>query len=137
MPAGRGWFSVSGREVLPGRELHRPAAEQELDSLALLAAADGREPTGLRQRRQELVVLAEAEVVGRGAGRERDAVELEHDPAARAFGDVPRIDSQTVGEVEHRVSLRGELLAFFDPQRRPDVAAFAESDAGSSERTGD
>src|SRR5438876_4378793 len=49
-------------EVLPARELEGRALVEELDAGALLAAADLDEADRLGHRREELVVLAEAEV---------------------------------------------------------------------------
>ena len=80
-------------------------------------------PSGSSTRREQLVVLAEAEVVDRRARRERHAVELDHAADARAAGEVPGVDRDAVGEVEHRVRGAREPLALGEPERRADVAA--------------
>ncbi len=64
--------------MLPAAELDRLACKQKLDSLALNTAADLGEAERFRRRREQLVVLPEAEV---GDGRpkgERDPLELDH-----------------------------------------------------------
>src|SRR5215208_5786442 len=65
-------------EVLPPAQLMRVAAQEELHTLAALDAADDRERSGLGDRREQLEVLAEAEILDARARRERDALELDH-----------------------------------------------------------
>ena len=109
--------------IRPGAELgHRKCSqlpssygspvEQQLDSLAFLAAPDLHERAGVYDRRQQLVVLAEAEVVDRRAVRQRDAVEVDDDAAARALGDVGRVPRDPVGDVDQRVGVGREGPAF-------------------------
>ena len=59
----------------------------------------------------------------RRAVGERDGVEVDLEPAARALGDVPRVEAEAVGDVEHRVRDRGEATALLEPERRPQRAA--------------
>src|SRR5438067_4595972 len=83
-------------EVLPARELEGPAVVEQLDAGALLAAADLGEARWLKRRREELVVLAEAEIAELGAFGQRNKVEVDHDPAAGALGNVRGVDRDPV-----------------------------------------
>ena len=96
--------------------------EQQLDSLTLLAPADLHESAGVYDRRQQLVVLAEAEVVDRRAVGARNAIEVDDQATARALGDVCRVARDPVGDVDQRVGVRGERAAFLEPDRRPERA---------------
>src|SRR5581483_8019097 len=86
---------------------------------------------------QKLVVLAEAEVVDRSPGRERDELEVDHAANARAPGEMTRVDGDAVGDVEHRVRDSGELATFVEPERRSRVRLPPECRAGCAERAGD
>src|SRR5581483_7886945 len=119
-------------EVLEAGQRVRPAGVDELDARPFFAAADDRQLPRIGDGGEQLVVLAEAEVVEHRAVGERYAVELDHDPAAGALGDVPGIGRDPVGEVEHRVRVRREPAALREAQRRPRVAAPAEGGAGPS-----
>ena len=50
---------------------------------------------------------------------------------------MPGVAGDSVGEVEHRVGVRGEAPPFLEPERRADVGAAAEGRAGGAERAGD
>ena len=104
----------------------RLAVQQQLDAFARLDAADHREAARVGDRGEQLVVLAEAEVVDRRAGRERHPVELDHAAHARAAGEVAGVDREPVGDVEHRVRAAARAAS---PRR-------AGSAAGRSGRRG-
>jgi hypothetical protein len=122
--------------VIPARECVRLALAEELHALALLAVTDHVE-VRLGQSGEELEVLAEAEIVDRGARCERDAIELDHAADARAASDMTGILVDPVGEVEHRVGSTGQLLTLIDAERRTDEALLAEGGSGGAERPGD
>src|SRR5207302_1198628 len=124
-------------EVVPAPGRRRAAVVQELDAGSLLAASDLVEAGRLGDGGQELVVLAEAEIVEVGLRRERHVLEVDHEPAARTSGDVAGVGGEPVGEVEHRRRARGEHAAFLQAERRPDVALLAERRTGCTERAGD
>ena len=69
--------------------------------------------------------------------RERDRVEVDHEPAAGAAGEVPGVDGEPVRDVEHRGRDAAEPEPLLDPDRRADVAPLAERRAGAPERAGD
>src|ERR1041385_3739529 len=71
---GVGREGRASAEVVPAGELVRLAAEREHDALALLASPDRREAEVVRDRREQLVVLAEAEILDRRALGERYAL---------------------------------------------------------------
>src|SRR5207249_4895376 len=121
-----------GGEVLPAAELDPLSVVEDLDSLALLAATDLVEAPRLGDGREELVVLAEPEILERGFRRERYALELDDESAAGASRDVAGVDREPVGDVEHRRGSGGELATLVEPERRPDVALLAKGRACSS-----
>src|SRR3954469_1288273 len=129
---------AAGAVVIPAGKRDRAAGEEELDALAGLATADDREALGLRDGGEQLVVLAEAEVVDGGAARERNQVEVDDHAATRARGDVSRVPGDAVGDVDHRARDAGEAKALLDADRRADVAAaLPEGRARAAERAGD
>ena len=112
-------------EVLPAaRASYGSPSEQQRDALALPRRGRRRRsrPASL-DRREQLVVLAEAEVVDRRAVGERDAVEVDHAADARAAREVAGVDGDPVRDVEHRVRVAAEAPALLEAQRRPDVRA--------------
>ena len=123
--------------MLPAPQLVRLAVEQQLDAVTFLAAPDLHERAGVYDRRQQLVVLAEAEVVDRRAVRQRDAVEVDDEAAARALGDVGCVARDPVGDVDQRVRVRRQRATFVEPDRRPRELAAAKGRTGGAERAGD
>ena len=103
-----GRSSITGSA--PSSELVRLPVEQQLDALARLTAADLHERAGVYDRRQQLVVLAEAEVVDRRAVRQRHAIEIDHETAAGPLGDMGCIARDPVGDVDERVRMRRQGL---------------------------
>src|SRR5512133_3788702 len=83
-------------EVLPRPHHDRLAVSDQLDSVPLLAAADDRESGRILDRGEQLIVLAEGEVFGFGTGCQRHAVEVDHDSAARARGEVAGVAGDAV-----------------------------------------
>src|SRR3954468_18710288 len=124
-------------EVLPPAECYGLAARADFDARALLAAADHGEPERVRRGREQLVVLAEADVLLCRAFGERDALELDRDLAPGTIRDVGRVGREAVRDVEQRVSDGGQAAAFLEPQRRACMTAFPERRAGGAERPGD
>jgi hypothetical protein len=114
-----------------------PASELGLDSLAFLAATDNGEAAAFGDGGEQLVVLAEGEIVDGGARRERDRIDVEHDPAARPLGDVRRVGADAVRDVEQRMRRQRQPLPLVEPQRRTGVALLPERGAGGAERAGD
>ena len=122
----------------PSRRVRRLAAQRELDACALLAAADHREAERVGRRREQLVVLAEADVVERRARRRAGRAR------ARSRGGQPERCAmwpasarEPVGDVEHRGRDRARAASL--PRRgsggrrsRP----VAERGAGGAERPG-
>src|SRR6476620_2267582 len=104
-------------EVLPAASLVRLAVEGELDYCAFLAVSDDRVPTRGLDRGEQLIVLAEAEVRELGSNSERHPFQLDHHPAAGPRCDVPGVDREPVGDIEHRVCVRAKLLALGQPKR--------------------
>jgi hypothetical protein len=88
-----------------------------------------------RDRREELEVLAEAEVV-EGAG-ERNGVQVDDEPATRPPGQMRSVDGDPVGHVEHRGRDRAEPEALLDADRWAHVPPVAERRSGCAERAGD
>src|SRR5205807_1074033 len=107
------------------------------DAFTLFAAADLVPAGRVRNRREELVVLAEPEVLEPGAGGERHAVEVDDEAAAGSARDVLRVDGEAVGEVEHRGRARGQRASPGKRERGADVAVRPERGAGRAERAGD
>src|SRR6202795_2711794 len=109
---GHGRFSkrCSGllAKVLPAAELDRLALEQKLDPLALDTPADLGEIERVGRRRQQLVVLAEAEIGHGGLVSEWNPLDVDHEPAAGGARHKGRISGKTVGEADQRVGLRGQ-----------------------------
>src|SRR6185369_16796858 len=125
-----------GAEVLPPCQGYELSAEADFDALAVGATAEHREAKRVRRRREQLVVLAEAEVLDGHARDQRDVLEVELDPAARAGGEVAGVHRQPVGDIRQRVSDGAQPATFFEPERRPGLAALAEGSACAAERTG-
>src|ERR1700693_1729168 len=123
-------------KVLPTGERYGLAGETDFDARSRLAAADHREIPWLRRRGEQLVVLPERQILVRCAGGERNPLELDHDPATGAHGEMPCIRRKAVGEVEHRVGGAGELDPLGDPERWTRVALLTEGRAGRAERAG-
>jgi hypothetical protein len=111
--------------------------ESQLDARACFDPADHGEASRIGNRGEQLVVLAEAEVVDVGAGCERDGIEIDHAADAGAAREVAGVDGEPVRDVEHRVGGRAELLALGNPDRRPGEGALAECRAGCAEGAGD
>ena len=111
--------------------------EQQLDALARLDPADRREPARLRHGREQLEVLAEAEVVDGRTVCERNALELDDAAHTGAARDVAEVDREPVRDVHLGMRAARELASLVDPQRWPDVAAVSERGAGTAERAGD
>src|SRR5438105_3538322 len=116
-------------------ELVRPAVKGERDTLALDTAADRGEFVFLRNGGQQLVVLAEGQVLDRRARGKRDAVELDLDPAARAAGDIAGVHGEPVRDVRQRVGVGGEAAPLREPDRRTDEPACAERRSRGAERS--
>src|SRR2546425_7831761 len=96
-------------KMLPPGEGYGAALEPDFAPAAGLAAADDRELVRVGSCGEELVVLAEAQITVRRAGRQRDLLELDHEPAPGACGDVARVSGKAVREVEHRVRVARQL----------------------------
>jgi hypothetical protein len=92
-------------------------------------------PITAKPRGQQLVVLAEAEVVVGRVGRQRDAFQLEHDRAARARRELARVACQAIRDVEHRMRCPGKLEALGDSQWRAEVPPVTECRTGPPERS--
>jgi hypothetical protein len=86
----------------------------DFHSTSWFAPTDDRESAGLRRSGKQLIVLAEAQILVRRAGRERDPLELDHEPATGARGDVLRAAGKAVREIEHRVRLARQLDPLVD-----------------------
>src|SRR4051812_12589667 len=108
--------------MLPPGESYGLSAEADFDPRAGLAASDRGKPERFGSRRQQLVVLAEPEILDRGPGCERDELEVNRQLALRPSGDVAGIDGEPVREIEHRVRDVREPHALLDPERRRRVA---------------
>src|SRR4051812_5682220 len=133
-----GTSAAAAREVLPAAERVRLAVEEELDAVALDDAADdGVVCSSSVDRREQLVVLAEAEVIDRRALGERDAVEVDHAAHPRATRELARVDGDPVGDVEHRVRGRPQAPALAEAQRGPQVGGAPERRARAAERARD
>ena len=105
----------------PSRSVRLAVGSSSTPSPASTRPTTGKRPA-LGDGREQLVVLAEAEVVDRRAVGERDAVELDHAADARAAREVAGVDGDPVRDVEHRVRGPREVPALVDPERRADVA---------------
>ncbi len=121
----------------PFGELVGLPVQQQRDSFAVLAAADLVEAGRLRDGCEQLVVLAEAELVQRRAVSERYALQLDDEPAAGALGEALGVEGEAVGDVEHRVCDPRERHPLVQPDRRPCVATLSERRSRSPERPGD
>ena len=110
-------------------------SRRSLDALAFLAAADDVE-VRLGEGCEKLEVLAEAEVVDRGALGERDPIELDHAADPRTVRDVPGVAGNPVGDVQHGVCRLREAAPFLEPEGWPDIALVAERCAGGAEEAG-
>src|SRR5215217_4233158 len=110
-------------------------AAEQCHPFAFLAAPDLREVERVRRRREQLEVLPEAEIVDRPG--EGDTVQVDHDAAARAAGEVAGIDREAVRNVEHRGGDTAEPQSLLDPDRGPEVAAPSEGGARRTQGTGD
>src|SRR5262249_2200604 len=104
------------------------------DALALLAASDLRETRWLRHGGEQLVVLAETDVLELRPGGERDALEFDREPALGSRGDVRRIDGEPVRHVEQGGSIPGELLPLLQPKGGPAERRWPDRGARSAER---
>ena len=91
---------------------------------------------GIGRGREQLVVLAEADVVELRALGERDALELDHEADAGALRDVAGVSREPVREVEHRGRHPSEALSLLDAVRHRRQRAVAERDSGGAERPG-
>src|SRR5205085_6096625 len=97
--------------------------------------ADDDETAGILDGREQLVVLAESEVVdGRSVGA-RNVRELDLDSASRTAREVSGVDREPVGHVDHRVRALRELQTFDDPQRRSGERLLAERGTACAERS--
>src|SRR5262249_35127099 len=127
---------ATSAEVLPPCQGDGLAAETSGDAFALGAPADHRKPERIGRGGEQLVVLAEAEVLDGRAGSERNLLEVELDPATGTVGGVPRAAGQPVRDVRQRVGDRGETSALVQTQGRSRVALLPEGGAGGPERAG-
>src|SRR5262245_41621546 len=98
--------------MLPRPEYDGRPVPDELHAFALLAATDHCKAVGPLDCSQQLVVLAEGEILDLRTRRERHRVELENHSAARTGGNVACVSRDPVRDVEHRVRVRGEAAAF-------------------------
>ncbi len=85
--------------------------ESDFEPRSLLTTADDREFEGIGSRREELVVLAEPEILYGRSFRERHLLQLDHAAHAGAVGEVTGVDAKAVGDVEHRVRIARERRA--------------------------
>src|SRR5437899_6120018 len=83
-------------EVLPPGKRYGLSGETDFDPCTCLAAADHRELLWLGRRSEQLVVLPEGQILVRGARRERNLLEVDHDPATGAGGEMPCIQREAV-----------------------------------------
>ena len=122
----------------PARSTGSPSSRISTPS-PVLAAADRRgSRPGLGRGREQLVVLAEAEILERRAlGASGTASRSITQRTPRARGDVAGVAGEPVRDVEHRVRRARELAALGEAQRRPDEALLAKRGAGGAERAGD
>src|SRR6516164_7968515 len=90
----------------------------------------------VENRRQELVVLAEAEVAERRVFGERHTLELDDAADSGAPREVPGVGRKPVGDIEHRVCRAREGATFRQAERGPDVRPTAEGSARSAQRAG-
>src|SRR5262245_24222467 len=97
--------------MLPTRQLYGLAPEADCDALALHAAPDDGEAEVVGGCSEQLVVLAEGEIVDGRARREGDSFEVELDPATGAARDVAGVDGQPVRDVRQRMRGGSELQA--------------------------
>ena len=95
----------------------RLTLEPDVDSLAGLEPAHDRESDRLGNGREQLVVLAEAEVVDRGSLCQGNTVEVDDAADARAAGEVAGVHRDPVRDVDHGVRGAREPLALFEAQR--------------------
>src|SRR5690242_15172949 len=123
--------------MIPAGELVGLAAQRHGDALSLLAAADHREAERLGHGREQLVVLAEAEILDRRAAGERHALELDRAADPRAPRELRRVGREPVRDVELRVRDRGEAAALLEPERRARVTAEPELRARAAQRARD
>src|SRR5262245_5662148 len=110
--------------------------EPDCDALSVRATADHGKPERVRRGGQQLVVLAEAEVVDGRAGRERNVLEVELDPAAGSGGEMAGVDRQAVRDIRERMGDLGETTALLEAERRARMALLAERGARCAERPG-
>ena len=95
--------------MLPPGEGYGSALVADFHPTARFAAADDREPARVGRSGEQLVVLAEGQVLMCRAGGEWNLFELDHQPAAGASGDMARVSRQAVREIEHRVRVARQL----------------------------
>ena len=124
--------------MLPPPEYDRLAVSDQLDALALLAAADRpgsrRDPRPRREARSPRRTRGRRGSAPSASGtRSRSTTTRQAERAASRAG----VGGDPVREVEHRVGVRGEPPALLEPDRRTDVGAAAKGRAGGAERAGD
>src|SRR5262245_720483 len=122
--------------MLPTRQLYGLAPETDCDALALDATADDREAGVVGGCSEQLVVLAEGEIVDRRTRSEGNPLQVELDAAPGAARDVAGVDRQPVRDVGQRVRGCGKKPPLPQSQRRTCVAMLAESRTGRAERPG-
>src|SRR6476660_6510210 len=105
--------------MLPPCHVYDLASIADCHPLPLGAAPDDREAERVGSRREQLVVLAEAEVVGARSRRERYVLQLALEPATRTCREVACVDGEAVRDVGQRVGDGGQAAALFQTQRRP------------------
>src|SRR4051794_8886740 len=104
--------------MLPPGKSYGLAAEADFDPGTGLATPDRGESSRFGDRRQQLVVLAEAEILVRRSRGQRNELEIDRELAMRASCEVAGVDGEPVREVEHRVRGLREPQPFLDPDRR-------------------
>ena len=112
--------------MLPARKRVRLSADEELDALAGLDTSDNGETMRIVDGGEQLVVLAEAEVVEPCAGRQRNSVELDDAPHTGTTREMGDVDGKAVRDVEQPVSDAPEPPALVDPKRRTQVPPLAK-----------
>src|SRR3954451_17550654 len=119
----------------PGKSYGLPA-EADFDPRTSLAAPDCGEAVRFGGRRQQLVVLTEAEILVRRSRGQWNELEIDRKLAIRASCEVAAVAGEPVREVEHRVRGLRELQPFLDPDRRARVPPFPKRCSGRAQRPG-
>src|SRR5262245_9924018 len=122
--------------MLPTRQLYGLAPETDCDALALDATADDREAEVVGGCSEQLVVLAEGEIVDRRTRSEGNPLQVELDPAPGATRDVAGVDRQPVRDVGQRVRACGKKPPLPQSQRGTGVALLAETQTGCAKVPG-